>query len=344
MLDRFRPGELLLGPLKVISRNDTDASVSNRCDAVIDVGWMGKDAQFQFVVEVKSQSHTQAFENAVTRAKAAAGPDLHPMIILPYLSPARLDELDSMAVSGVDLCGNGLVSVPGEWHVNHRGQPNRYPDSRPLSNPYRGRSAMVARMLLSRRRWESLSDLRAAVVAAGCGLSLSQVSKAVQALVEDGQIARTHDAIILRSPVGLSDELQREWSRQPAPNRFPLRLPAGTDVAAKLSADPKLRWAVTGESSVHRYATFAQGGPVRVAVSNRVLATGLLDGKPEMVPNFAAVELWETEEAGYYFDPVTDEQGMRWASLLQTWLELRAGDARQREAAEDLRGRIFKGA
>jgi len=295
------------------------------------------------VIEAKSQSHPQAFELAVKRAKAAAGPELYPMIYLPYLAPPRLEELDSMGVSGVDMCGNGLVSVPGKWHVYHTGQPNRYPDSRTLSNPYRGRSAMVARMLLSRRRWESLSELRAAVVAAGCDLSLSQASKTVQALEEEVQIAKSDDAIILRNPVGLLDDLQREWIWQAAFVRRALRLPAGTDIVAKLSADPKLQWAVTGTSSASRYTTFAQGGPIGIAVSNWPRAAALLSGTLETVPNFATVELWHTDESGYYFANEIDERGMRWASPLQTWLELERGDARQREAAEDIRGRILKG-
>jgi len=103
-----------------------------------------------------------------------------------------------------------------------------------------------------------------------------------------------------------------------------------------------LKWAVTGESSVKRYAMFSQGGPMRIAVSSLPLALTLLNCIPESVPNFADVELVELEEPGYYFDNKVDEKNVRWASKLQTWLELQAGDARQQDAARDIKTQILK--
>jgi len=64
-------------------------------------------------------------------------------------------------------------------------------------------------------------------------------------------------------------------------------------------------------------------------------------GTPEPVPNFADVQLIETGEAGFYFDNEIDGNGIRWASPLQTWLELNAGDARQQEAGRDLRKQLL---
>jgi len=124
--------------------------------------------------------------------------------------------------------------------------------------------------------------------------------------------------------------------------RQALRLPKGMDWAGVLSTSPLLKWALTGESSVTRYAMFSQGGPRRIAVSSLPLALTLLGGTPESVPNFADVELVETDEAGFFFGNETDGKGVRWASRLQTWLELQSGDARQQDAAKDLREQILK--
>jgi len=77
-----------------------------------------------------------------------------------------------------------------------------------------------------------------------------------------------------------------------------------------------------------------------MAVSNLPLALKLVGGTPEPVPNFADVQLIETGEAGFYFDNEMDEKDIRWASPLQTWLELNAGDARQQEAGRDLRKQV----
>jgi hypothetical protein len=54
------------------------------------------------------------------------------------------------------------------------------------------------------------------------------------------------------------------------------------------------------------------------------------------------VELVETDEAGFFFGNETDGKGVRWASRLQTWLELQSGDARQQDAAKDLREQLLK--
>ena len=113
-------------------------------------------------------------------------------------------------------------------------------------------------------------------------------------------------------------------------------------VSTTLSSNSSLKWAVTGESSVTRHAVFSQGGPRRIAVSDLPLALTLPRGVPEPVPNFADLELIETDEPGFYFANDIDERGVRWASRLQTWLELQSGDARQQDAAQDIRKQILK--
>ena len=90
------------------------------------------------------------------------------------------------------------------------------------------------------------------------------------------------------------------------------------------------------------YATFAQGGPIQIAVSDIQEAEQAITAVPERVPNFANLELIETDSDGYFFSNDVDETGVRWASRLQTWLELRTGDARQQEAASDLISELLR--
>ncbi len=342
MLLRFQPGSILLPPLVIRSCQMEGAGRDRGVDARIELALPGEEGGFRFAVESKADSTPRSVQLAVARAKAAAGPDEHPMIQVPYLSPERLEELERQGVSGVDLCGNGVVIVPGHVWVVRSGQPNRYRDSRPLNNPYAGRSAMVARMLLLQRRWDSLSSLAEAIRKRGAALSLSQASKAVRAMQEDLIVTKDAGAIVLQEPPRLLDRLGKEWRKPTIRLRQAFRLQPGTDWPNALSSDQRVRWAVTGESSASRYVTFRQGGALRVAVSHLSMATGSLPGTPESVPNFADIELFETDEPGFFFAAETDDKGIRWASRLQTWLELQAGDARQQEAARDLRTRILK--
>jgi hypothetical protein len=338
LLARVQPGSELLPPLVVLACRELDRN--DPADARVKIGWRNQSTGFRFVVQAKPQSSALIVQTAVAQARSAAKNGEFPLIVVPYLSPERLADLERAEVSGVDLCGNGLIVVPGRLFVFRSGQPNRYPDSRPLNNPYRGRSAMVARMLLIRSSWPTLSALALATKEAGTELSLPQVSKAVQALEEDLIVAKTKGTITLKDRQRLLDRLGSEWREPLFRERQTLRLPLGTDVAKALSSDSQLKWAMTGESSVTRYAIFSQGGPRRVAVSDVSRAMTLLNGAPESIPNFADVELLETDEEGFFFANEIDENGFRWASRLQTWLELQSGDARQQDAARDLRNRL----
>ncbi len=67
------------------------------------------------------------------------------MILVPYLSEDRLQDLEAAQVSGIDLCGNGVVCIPDRLYIYRTGKKNLYPESRPVSNPFKGKSAMVAR-------------------------------------------------------------------------------------------------------------------------------------------------------------------------------------------------------
>ena len=79
-----------------------------------------------------------------------------------------------------------------------------------------------------------------------------------------------------------------------------------------------------------------------MAVSDLKLAESLLSLTPENVPSFADIVLMETNDDEAFFANEQDHEGIRFASRIQTWLELNAGDARQRETAKDLYQAIIR--
>jgi hypothetical protein len=339
ILARLQPGYKLIDPLEVLSSRTLGRE--GQPDARIEVSSPDSSDRFQFVVEVKAQNTPAAVRNAIAKVKSAAAPGEKRMIIVPYLSPESLSELEQEEISGVDLCGNGVVIVPGRLYVSRTGQPNRFRDSRPLNNPYAGRSGLVARILLSRQNWNSLNELVAAIREAGADLSLPQASKTIQALKDDLIVSKKERLITLQEPLRLLDKLGSAYRTYRTSRRQPMKLTPGFDWAKALSSEPALRWAVTGESSAAHYLVLGEIGPNRVAVSNLSTAYLLLMGADERVFNFADIELVETKEPGSFFQNEIDEQGVRWASRIQTWLELQAGDARQQEASRDLRSQIL---
>jgi hypothetical protein len=340
MLNRLKPGTSILSPL--IIRSIIPKLGKKRCaDARIKVSLPDSTTEYSFVIETKSQNTPLAVKTANAQVKMLTSDNEYPMIMVPYLSPERLEELEREKISGVDLCGNGIVIVPDKLYIRRTGNKNLYPTSRPLVNPYSGRSAMVGRILMSRSRWESLTKLVAAIEKEGAKLSLSQVSKAISAMEEDLIVIKTGNEIKLKDPIRLLDKLGQSWKNPEIYERQGLQISPNLNWQKALSANPELKWAITGESSVIKYSVFSQSGPVRIAVSNLPDALKQIEGMPERVPNFADIELIETTEPGFYYMN-NIKNNIRWASPIQTWLELQSGDARQRDAAEDLRNQILK--
>ncbi|MEO8268517.1 MAG: hypothetical protein ABI557_02280 [Aureliella sp.] len=336
MLDRLRPGAPLLPPLVI---RGAAQQYDRTIDALIDVSFAADNATERFTVECNTRSTPEVFRKAIHQASENAQRlDCYPMIFLPYLSPSRLDELEALAVSGIDLCGNGIVYVPNHMCVLRTGHRNLYPDSRPLANPYRGRSALVARMLITHRQWDTLSELTEAIEKQSQlkGLSLSQVSKAISASVEEMIVTKEGNTIKLTDPVRLLDNLGKGWRPRPPRRQRNYRSLDGKPKLSELSRSNKLAWSLTGESSATRYCTIVQGGPVRVAVSDLKLAESLLPLTAESVPSFSDIVLIETKDDEYFFANERDDEGIRYAGRIQTWLELNNGDARQRETAKDL--------
>lgn len=342
MLDRLHSGEPLLPPLVIRHASfESDRAI----DALLEVAFHGAADTERFNVECKTRSTKEDFQRATQNAADNARRlGSHPLIYLPYLSPDRLAELESMAVSGIDLCGNGIVYVPNRICVVRTGQPNLYPDSRPVANPFRGRSGLVARMLIEKPNWETLSGLTEAIEkhAQLKGPSLSQVSKTISAYAEELLVLKDGNTIRLADPIRMLDQLGKNWRLNPSGRSRFYRRSKGTLDLSGLSNSTKLAWSLTGESSATRYCTIAQGGPTKVAVSDLKLAESLLSLTPESVPSFADIVLIETQDDAAFFANEQDEDGVRYASRIQTWIELNAGDARQRETAKDLYQSIIK--
>jgi len=335
----------------------TDHEDLGGADAMLTALIKGSLERFLFLVEVKSKSSPQTIHSAIAQIKSyhkrRNDPEMHPMIVVPYLSEERLHELEEAGVSGIDLCGNGVINIPERLTIFRTGNENQHPESRPVSNPFQGKTAMVARAFLKdpvvlgretvyvpkSKKFETLRELRQNVMKDGITISLSQVSKAVAALEEERLIGSQGRAIYLLDPDEILERLARAW-KPTIHRKISLKVSEGRKALSQLNKSDSLKWCITGESSVGHHMPFARGGPIRVAVSDLTEAERLLEGEFEPVPNFADIELWETDEPGFFFQTEVDSQ-IHWASLIQTWIELRNGDPRQKDVAREVHNLII---
>ena len=97
-------------------------------------------------------------------------------MLTEYLKERDVDRIAAAGASGIDLCGNGIVQVPGELLVRRAGEPcpnRRGPagGGAAIRNVCRGTSGLVARIFLLTPSFETNAAVRAAVRDRGGSMS-----------------------------------------------------------------------------------------------------------------------------------------------------------------------------
>lgn len=349
----LKSGDIALPPLTFrCIQLEPEIRPGSRLDAIVEVSW-GKVLR-RFAVEIKAQSTPMAFRDAVNAVRAAALPaGTLPMIMLPFLSASQLQDLEQEGVSGVDLCGNGVVVVLGEVLVVRSGQPNRYSSSAPIKNIYRKNSSMVSRVFLARPTFDRVSDVLAEVntrnllveAFSRAAMVMPTVSKAIKAMEEDLLLSRQEGRLRLIQPDMLLEKLLDSYRPEKSVetirrrvNLSVLELPARL---AELGRELNLPIVATGLGSVTRYATMQRGELISVYCPRpETLISRLPLSESDRFPN---LEIVPSEDETAYFDSRRDEETVfRWASPLQTWLEMMRGDKRDQEMAEQVRAVILR--
>ena len=320
-----------------------------RADAIMRISFDG--ITNLFLVEYRATWNHRTFLAAIETAKRVVeeekeeGDRLYPMIILPYLSDEHLLELASRGISGLDLCGNGVISVPGQWFIHRSGQPNRFHTPQALQNPYKGRASLVARTLLRQPRFRRLEDLYKEIERRDGALSLALVSRAVQRLEEELILMpEPGTRIRLVQPEKLLKRLQSES----APPRITHTWKGHVDLPTRellpmlfqTAADKNISIAMTGIGSAAHYTNLSAGDISRIYADDIKPLLLSLPIKPG--ERFANLEIQIPHDPVVYFDTERDAQGVLWASPIQTYLEMmQHRDARLEDSADSLRKDIL---
>lgn len=350
--DALSRGELAFPPLEIVSfESEVGKESAGRLsilDGILTLRWA--ERTFKLGVEFKRFGTPKAIEEAVYQAREQCrGRGLLPLIVAPYLSRDRLAVLEAEGVSGLDLCGNGVVVVPGELLVYRTGNPNRFPAEGAIKNVYRRNSSIVARAFLLTPRYDSVRGLLAEIRRRGGEVTLATVSKVCSALDEEIVIERARDEskgrekqLRLLQPEKLLDLLTANYTEPTVTRRIVGKcVLANPDLVRTLrgwAEGSGNRIAETGASSALAYSTMVRE-PMRSFYCTDL--DGLRKALGEELretDRFANVELLETTDEFVYFDRREELA----ASPVQTYLELMAGDKRERETAEQVRRLILE--
>ena len=357
MLRRLQDGEIKLPPVSIqggIIKADAVGEVERlgdeRAFVLADVSWGESGAKF--FVECRTLWTPKAFREGVSVLKTSSmRDDYRPLLLMPYLRESQLAELEREGISGVDLCGNGLIMIPGSLAVFRTGQPNRFTTSAPIKNVYRKRSSLVGRCLLVRPTYPSVQEvceeirrrqLELALIRRK-RLSLATVSKALKTMEQDLIITR-EAGIRLLQPGELLDRLAQNYTLPRALSHFRVKVDDDLSTIGQVlltrAQENKLPIVATGMSSVKRYAVMERGEILSVYTTRPDLL--LEDSLGRQTDRFPNLEVVVPDDDLVYFD-ARWEHGFPWASPIQVYLELMRGDKRDQETADQVRSLILQG-
>jgi len=191
ILEQLRNGKITLPPfaLKYVGTGRKNRAGNALPDVLIELAW--NNQEIRFAADIKALSTPKVFQNAINRMKLIALPkETFPMLVFPYLSETQLEQLEKEQISGIDLCGNGIVIVPEKLLVVRSGAKNSFPTYNPIRNIYQKNSSMSARVFFVQSQFKTVKEIHEKVNR--CNLlverwnmkrmSLSTVSKVLSAI------------------------------------------------------------------------------------------------------------------------------------------------------------------
>ncbi len=349
MIGLLRSGKVALPPVSFrVLKNGTETT-NIGFDALVEASWRGSKARF--VVECKSLSTPKAFRNGLNSLKTGTLPKGYwPLLFLPFLGEQQLQELEKEQISGIDLCANGVVVVPGKFAVFRSGERNRFSSSAPIKNIYRRNSSMVARVFFSFPTYKTVQEIYREINRRNVlvdswkkrPMSLSTVSKSLKTL-ENDLILDRKGIIRLLQPDKLLEKLSQNYAAPDIKAGIRLKVQPEEEtlrgLLRRLSQEIDVPIVATGASSVGQYAVMQRGDLLSVyCPSLEMLVKRLPGSRTDRFPN---LEIIETDDETVYFDAQKDEE-FWWASSVQVYLELMSGDKRDKETAEQVRSLILK--
>ena len=189
ILARLKQPDWGLPPLVTVAVEASSTTRDTGVDAIIELGWKGK--RYRFATEVRRLWTPKTVTDAAEQIqRSAERQSLSPLLVVPYLGAERLCELEARGVSGIDLCGNGVVVAPGELLVFRSGSPNQFRWEGQIKNVYRGVSAVVARVFLVVAEFPSVGEVLEQIRLLGGEVTLPAVPKVCKSLEQDLVIER----------------------------------------------------------------------------------------------------------------------------------------------------------
>jgi len=293
-----------------------------------------------FVAEIKSVGQPRAAREAVNQLWRFREnrPDVVPVFIAPYISPASAELCRQEGTSYVDLSGNCRLVFDHSF-VEREGRPNLFAKKRDLRSLYSTRSSRVVRVLLANpgEAWKIKELARESEVSLG-------LASNVKKLLEDREwVRKTDDGLALVEP----EKLLAEWAENDSFRKNKVRDCRSPKPVADLESDLAaacrergVPYALTGFSAAARFATMGRFSHamayVRKPLDEMIASLGL-----EEVTSGVNVTILEPYDEGVFYG-VEEEEGVRLVSPVQVYLDLKGFRGLGEEAAGKLLDEVIR--
>lgn len=308
-----------------------------------------KGSSYQFLVEISDSSNPLSFQITCEKVLALSRTAKTPVLmVIPFINESIQKFLTNpnIEINVIDLCGNAHISTP-ELRIIQKGEPNKFPESRKIKNPYRGNSSLVARAFLKKRIFNSVGAVRDEILSEDLSLSLPAVSKALSELENDLIVLRGDDSIFLADEGSLLENLRGNYQLL-LENELEVRIDVDFDLLPMLlyqtAQESNTLLCATGRTSYSRYSGGASNASPEFYVDEdpvkflkRVKESRNITWTPQKL--FSNLKLIQPKNKFVYFDrqPWMNSSG---ASKVQAFLELSYGDPRERKIALEIKDLI----
>ena len=293
-----------------------------------------------FVAEVKSVGQPRAAREAVNQLwrYRENRPDVVPVFIAPYISPASAELCKQDSTNYVDLVGNCRLVFDNSF-VEREGRPNPFAEKRDLRSLYSPKASRILRVLLVNpaKAWKLQNLAKEAEVSLG-------LSANVKKLLEDREwIRKTEDGLALLEP----EKLLAEWAESHSFRKNRVRdcysLKPISDLEAGLAEacqERNMRYALTGFSAAARLAPMVRS-PRAMAYVEKPLDELIATLGLKEVTSGANVTLLEPYDDGVFYG-AQEVEGIRVASPVQVYLDLKGFRGRGEEAAVKILDEVIR--
>lgn len=307
-------------------------------DALLKITW--RKQTYSFITEViaiatpqnlllAEQKLKQCFKNIIVDKEK-----YYPLILTTYLKPSELERLVGNEISAIDLCGNGVVQIPEKWFIHRSGAKNIFPTSSPIKNIFTGTSSLIAKVFFSKDSFVSVNEVLQQISLRKGRISLPTVSKVLTTLQEELLITRTKTKEIkLLDPKKLLSNLANNYQKPSINRRLIGKVDDLNSVLLQLASNAKNKEIDLVGVNPNLYALMPSQPYTKIYTSNlEKLLAKINITETNRFPN---IELNETSDPTTYFDSRHCD-GFYWASPLETYLQLNAGDKREQDTAKQI--------